>query len=306
MRISLNTQMSTTLLNLDNQQEQIDQYTQQLSSGTTLSCASDDPYGWAQVMNVKQNVREYDSFVSNVKFATNWGQTTESCLNQLSDLLSQAKQLAISASSANMSSQSSTLATEANGILQDALNLANSQYGDQYIFAGTSTSTAPYSIDSSGNVTYSGDTNYIQVKTATGSATGSSTAVNLTGDDVFSFTSGGQTENVLHELWVLQNAISTGDTSTVSSSITTLTDAFTHVNDELTQTGSQLDNLTTLQSAISAVQTNSADTLSNIQDTDVAATTTKLDAVQTAYEAALKVTSSLTGLNLATILSSTG
>ena len=81
-----------------------------------------------------------------------------------------------------------------NAILQQAVSLANSQYGDQYIFGGTNTTTAPYSIDVSGNVTYSGDSNSIQVKTGTSSAAdGGSTAVNLTGDEVFSYTSGGST-----------------------------------------------------------------------------------------------------------------
>jgi flagellin-like hook-associated protein FlgL len=129
--------------------------------------------------------------------------------------------------------------------------------------------------------------------------------VNLTGDDVFSFSSGGSTQNVLQAIWTLGNAIKTGDTATVSSSITTLNDAFNHINDELTTTGNQLSNLTAQQSAITAIQTNNQSTLSNLQDTDVAGATTKLTLVQTAFEAALKITSSLTSLNLASILSTT-
>jgi flagellar hook-associated protein 3 FlgL len=299
-------QTDQTLTSLNDQQEQINQLSQQISSGQKYSSPSDDPYSWAQAMNLNQGVREYNSFVSNINFATGWGQATESSLTQLSDLVSQAKQLAISASSGNTASQSAALATEVNGVLQQALSTANTQYEGQYIFSGTSTTATPYTIDSSGNVTYHGDTNYIQVKTGTSSAAaGGATAVNLTGDDVFSFSSGGSTQNVLQAIWTLGNAIKTGDTATVSSSITTLNDAFNHINDELTTTGNQLSNLTAQQSAITAIQTNNQSTLSNLQDTDVAGATTKLTLVQTAFEAALKITSSLTSLNLASILSTT-
>ena len=69
-------------------------------------------------------------------------------------------------------SQSAALASEVSGILQQAVTLANSQYGDQYIFGGTSTATAPFSIDATGNVTYNGNSNYIQVKTSTSDAAG--------------------------------------------------------------------------------------------------------------------------------------
>ena len=97
MRITLSMQINATLLTLNDQQEQITQLSQQISSGLKLTSASDDPYAWAQAMNIKQSLREYNSFLSGINFATGWGQATESALNQLSDLVSQAKQVAISA-----------------------------------------------------------------------------------------------------------------------------------------------------------------------------------------------------------------
>ncbi|MGC9964841.1 MAG: flagellar hook-associated protein FlgL [Syntrophobacteraceae bacterium] len=307
MRITLNTQTNETLLTLNDQQEQINSLSQQISSGVRLSSASDDPYSWARAMNVKQGLREYNSFVNNINFATGWDQATESALNQLSDLVSQAKQVAISAASGNSTSESAALSTEVNGILNQAVNMANSQYGDQYIFGGTSTTTSPYSIDASGNVTYNGDQNYIQVKTSTSSVSdGGSTVVNLTGDEVFSYSSGANSLNVLHEIWDLGNAIKTGDSAKIGDKLTTLNDAFTHINNELTTIGCKLSDLSTKQSAITAFTTTETGTLSNLQDTDVAAATTKLTQVQTAFEAALKVTASLSGLNLASYLSSTG
>ena len=298
------------MLTLNDQQEQINQLSQQISSGVTLSSPSDDPSDWAQVMNINQGLQEYSSILSGISFGTGWGQATSSALNQLSNLVSQAQQIAVSAGSATGTSNSANLATEVNGILQQAVDLANSQYGDQYIFGGTSTSSAPYSIDNStGAVTDSGDQNSILVKTGTCDASGGgSTAVNLTGNDVFSFSSGGQTLNVLQVIWGLGQALQSGDSATISSDINTLNDAYNHINNESAINGTMLSELTNQQSAINAIQTNEKTTLSGLQDTDVAEATTELTRVQTAFQAALKVTGMLDNLNLSSYLaaSSTG
>jgi flagellar hook-associated protein 3 FlgL len=149
MRITLGMQTSEALLSINDQQEQITNLSQQIASGVTLSSASDNPYDWAQAMNIKQGLGEYKSILSGINFGTGWCQATESALNQLSNLVSQAQQIAISATSGTETTQGATLANEVNGILQQAVTLANSQYGDQYIFAGTGTSSAPFSIDDS-------------------------------------------------------------------------------------------------------------------------------------------------------------
>jgi len=305
MRITLNMQTSGALLDINNQQEQITQISQQIASGVTLSSPSDDPYAWAQTMNINQGLKEYNSILSGVNFATGWGQATDSSLSQLSSLVSQAQQIAVSATSATGTNQSAALASQVSGILQQAVTLANSQYGDQYIFGGTSTTSAPFSIDNStGAVTYSGNSSYIQVKTSTSGASDSSTAINLTGNDVFTYTSGGNSLNVLQEIWGLGQDIQNGNSAAISSDITTLNDAFNHINGESAVNGATLSDLTNQQSAINVIQTNEKSTLSSLQDTDMAAATTKLEQAQTAYQAALQVTGILDNLNLASLLTS--
>ena len=305
MRITLNMQTSEALLTINDQQEQITQLSQQIASGVTLSSPSDDPYAWAQAMNINQRLKEYNSILSGINFATGWGRATDSALNQLSNLVSQAQQIAISATSAMETNQTAALAGEVNGIVQQAVTLANSQYGNQYIFGGTSTGSAPFSIDdSTGAITYSGNSNYIQVKTSTSDASGRSTTVNLTGNDVFTYTSGGNVGNVLQTIWGLGQAIQNGDTTTIGSDLTSLNDAFDHINTESALSGATLSELTNQQSAINVIQTNEKSTLSNLQDTDMAAATTKLEQAQIAYQAALQVTGILDNLNLASLLTS--
>ncbi len=305
MRITLGMQTNETLLNLNDQQDQINTLSQEISSGKQLLSPSDNPDSWSQIMSTNQTIREYNSFLSNVNFATGWGQTTESALNELSGLLSQAKQVAISAGSSTGTAESGALATQVNGILQQALSIANTQYDNQYIFAGTATDTAPYSINSStGAVTYNGNTGPIEVKTNMSSAADPGmTTVNLNGEAVFGGSTSSGGSNVLNDIWSLEQAITSGNSSGISNSITTLGNDFNQINNQLTTVGSQLSTLTSQQSALNTMVTNEKGVLSNLQDTDIASATVKLSQAQTAFQAALQVTSLLDNLNLSSILS---
>jgi flagellar hook-associated protein 3 FlgL len=296
--------MSTgeTLQNLNNQQEQIDTISQEISSGVKLTAPSDDPQSWSEAMNTTQNIREYNSFVSNINFGTGWGQATEASLNQLSTLVTQAKSIAESADSAVGSTESTTLASQVGGILNQALNLANSQYDGQYIFSGTATTTQPYTIDTStGAVTYNGNSASIMVKTATGT-TSDMSSVNLSGQAVLGGSTSGGGSNVLNDIWNLQNALATGNTAGISASVTTLGNDFNQLNTQLGTIGTTLAGFTSQQTALSTVITNAQGVLSNYQDTDVAAATISMSKAQAVYQAALEVTSTLDNMNLPSIL----
>ncbi|MDR3557624.1 MAG: flagellin [Syntrophobacteraceae bacterium] len=306
MRITLGMSTDETLLNLNDQQDQINTLSQQISSGKQLNAASDNPYSWSQAMNTTQTLREYNSFLSNVNFATGWGNATESALSQFSTLLTQAKSVAESATSAVGQSQSATFASEAGGILQQAMVLANAQYNGQYIFSGTATDTQPFSMDSTtGDVTYNGNSSAIGVKTSvSGVSGGGTTAVNLAGDAVFggsTTTAGGS--NMLKDIYDLQQALSSGDSAQIGNSFTTLGNDFNQVNNQLTTIGTTMSGLTNQQTALNTMLTNEKGVLSNYQDTDVAAATVKLSTAQTAFQAALQVTTLLDKLNLASIIS---
>jgi flagellar hook-associated protein 3 FlgL len=309
MRISFNMQSGQTLQTLNDKQEQINTLSQELSTGVKLSTPADDPYSWAQSMNTKQGLREYDSILNNITFATGWQQTADSALTQISGLVSQAKQTAISALGASGTQKSTALATQLDGILQQTENLANSQYNGQYIFAGTLTGAAPFSIDAStGNYVYNGDAGTVNVRTDRSIVTnGGSTTINLTGSYALSYTAGGTTTNALQDIADLKKAILAGDTATISSKITSLDVAFNTVNNAAAVNGARLSALDTQKAAIGVFQTNDQGNLSNLQDTDIAGATTKLQQAQMAFQAALQVTSMLQKLNLASVLgASTG
>ncbi|MFZ2445584.1 MAG: flagellin [Syntrophobacteraceae bacterium] len=302
MRISFAVEKEKTLLWINQRKEEISRLTNAVSSGKKLTAPSDAPAFWAQAMGLKQGLREYDSVLGNIDFAVGWNQATDAALNNVSDLISHASQIAISATSATGSDQRAALASELDAIIEEMLKDANSQYGDQYVFAGTDNGSAPFSIDdSTGVVTYAGDEGAVAVRTDRGAD--SAQTVNLTGAQAFSYSSGGSTLNVIHEVWELKQAVSSADSTAINAKLGTLDDAFNAISQQSAIVGSRLSGLDNRKSAISLIKTNTEGRLSDIEDTDLAEGLTRLQQQTTAFEAALQVTALVDDLNLANLLS---
>jgi flagellar hook-associated protein 3 FlgL len=301
MRISFAMQTGTTIQSLDSQQQEITSLSNAISSGNKMTSPSDDPYSWARSMDVKHGLQEYDSVLQNVSFATGWNNTTDSALNQLNNLVSQARQAAISATSPTGTAQTNALTSQIDGIIKQAVNIMNSQYGNQYVFGGSATGTPPYSIDSSGNVTYNGDSNAVNIRTQRGN--GTPTAINVTGTAVTSYPSGGSPTDLFTELNGLKQAIASGNQANTTSKLTTLQDAMDNISNQSSLTGNRLANFSTQTSAINSLKTNDQSTLSDLSDTDLTSAVVKLQQQQTAYQAAAKATGLMGSLSLANLLS---
>jgi flagellar hook-associated protein 3 FlgL len=298
MRITFATQKDTALLSFNQNQDEINRLTTAISTGNKFTSPGDDPSSWSQSMDFRQGVREYDSILNNIDYATGWNQSTDSALNQVSNLISQAKQAAVEAEGPAGMNDPSALVSSLDGVIQQMLTAVNSQYGDQYIFSGTAGSTTPpFTLDdTTGVVTYSGDSGQINVRTDKG-GTGSFT-VNLSGDQAFNFQSGGSTLNVIQEVWQLKQAISTGDTTTIEAKLGTLDTAFQYIGEQSVITGSRESTLAGQKSAIDAFKTDSQTRLSDLSDTDMADAITQLQQHKTAYQAALQVTGMMDNLSL--------
>lgn len=303
MRISFAMQTGTTIQSLDDQQQQITTLSNAISSGNSMTSPSDDPYAWARSMNIKQGLTEYDSILQNVNYATGWNNTTDSALNQLSNLVSEARQVAISATSPTGTAQTDALVSQVDGIIKQAVNVMNSQYGDQYVFGGSKTSNPPYSIDSSDDVTYNGDPNAVSIRTQKGSST--PTTINVTGDSVTSYLSSGSPTDLFGELSSLKQAISSGDQNTIMQKLTTLQDAMDNISSQSSIAGNRLSNFSNQTTAINSLKTNDQSTLSDLSDTDMTTAIVKLQQQQTAYQAAAKAIGMADSLSLANLLSST-
>ena len=196
------------------------------------------------------------------------------------------------------SQDTDTLKTEAESALSNLSSLLNTQYGGRYLFAGSSTETAPVDTSSySATSTTTADTSYYQGNDDLASVrvSGSRTITYGVTADNSAF------EQAMRAISVVANG-GTLDSSTISSALDLTTqalDAVTGVQTRMSLTSSQLE------SAIN-VQTNFQDAAStassSLTDVDVAAVTAQISTYQTQLEASYSAISKIQSLSLVNYL----
>lgn len=300
MRISFITLQNSLVSQVNQQTEDLAKLAEESSSGLRLSTPSDDPLAYSQAMNLTQQLSEYDTFSTNISFATSWNESSES---SISDMIEQVRSAITTAVSAvNDTTDSTTPISNAEtiqGILDQVLTLTNTQYDGRYLFGGTADlkTTQAFTMDSSGNVTYNGNDGDLVVRTGTGST--NKMTVNIAGQDLIYYTdSSGTTTNILTTLYNLKQAISSSDTSAIQRYEADLGLAMDQLSSVESTVGARLNRLDSQSSTLENLSTSKESARSDLRDADYASVLTQLTQKQTAYSATLQVISTLSSLSL--------
>ncbi len=167
MQISTNEFLLGSLGDLLAQQSNINQLNQQISTGQTILDATTDPAGAGEALGLASGINRLTYDAGNAQAATQGIQSGLSALQQVSTLIDQLRQTALQGGNAGTSDASrQALVSTAQSGLQQLVQLANSQdAGGRYIFAGTSTNSAPFETLPSGQIVFNGDggTNSLEV-----------------------------------------------------------------------------------------------------------------------------------------------
>ncbi|MBN2515996.1 MAG: flagellar hook-associated protein FlgL [Deltaproteobacteria bacterium] len=147
MRVSESMKYSTMIDNLYKVQSSYNELMEKMASGKSLNRPSDDPLGMSRVLDYRESKASIEQYRENIDSSKGWLTMTESVLSSVNDLLINAKEIAISQSTATASAETRSIAVvSVEQLIDEMLSLANSQYGDRYLFSGTKTSSdAPFS-----------------------------------------------------------------------------------------------------------------------------------------------------------------
>ncbi|MCM2351611.1 MAG: flagellar hook-associated protein FlgL [Bacteriovoracaceae bacterium] len=122
---------------------------------------SDDPVGNVELLAIRSQNIDAGQYLRNLNFAQTQLSYTENVLEELTDLLVKAKELAIGQASSIYSPEiRQGVSKEIHQIRQQVLSLANKRMGNRYIFSGQKVLTRPF--DQHGK--YNGDTNKINIE----------------------------------------------------------------------------------------------------------------------------------------------
>lgn len=163
--------------------------TAQLTSGHKIMKITDDPIASVNILNTNKQLGQIETFEKNVGMATAELGALDDLLDLANGYLSQAWDKAVQANNQTYGNDSlKALKVEIDEITKTMVDLANTQYNDNYIFSGANTKTQTYTLDDDGNVIYNGtpqdNPEYIR---QTEVADGVFETINTTGDKVFGY-----------------------------------------------------------------------------------------------------------------------
>jgi len=309
--ISTSASYQSVLLNIMNAQstEQTDQ--QQYSTGK-LGNDLEAFSGVASQVTAAQSLQaQTNTFVQNNSALGDQLTVQDQTLSQVATITENARTAVADAVSTG---DASSLTTELQSQLSQAVSALNTQFNGQYLFSGGATGTAPVatstsvtSITNPGGVAaafQNGDEPTQSRIDADTRITTGFTASSV-GTDLFNalsavstYMQAQQTANGGQPITTL----SATQTATLTGLLSNFDSAYTAVNNQVAQNGLVQDQVSATQTSLQARQTALTNTLGDLTDVDQAQAATNLQLAQTALQASAQVFSTLNSTSLLSLL----
>ncbi len=255
---------------------------EELSTGRRVNLPSDDPAAFASDIQNQAEQSSVDQYLQNTSNLEGLFQTADSTLSSVVSSLNQAISLGTEGANGTQSlSDQQALAAQVQSIQQQMVQLANTSYQGSYIFAGTASTTKPFTLDSTqaDGVTYNGNTNTNSAQIADGR----DIQTNVPGSQIFLASNG----NVFLSLQQLVTALNNGDTTAIGDATTALGTALNSVSEQREFYGSAGQELTSNQTFLQQEQVNLQSQETTLVGADMAQAATDLSQATTTHDAAL-------------------
>jgi flagellar hook-associated protein 3 FlgL len=188
----INPSAQVFLANVSSLTNQINQLTNEASSGLKISQPSDDPGDMVTLQQLRSEIDSNQQVTNNMAPVLSNTQAAEQALQTAVNLVSQATNLATQGSnSLTSATQDQALAQQVGNILQQLVGLANSQANGKFIFSGDQSQSPSYTLNTSSPT---GVTALLSNPTATqqiADSNGTTFPVSLTAQQIFDDQSGG-------------------------------------------------------------------------------------------------------------------
>ncbi|MBC3763792.1 flagellin N-terminal helical domain-containing protein [Quadrisphaera oryzae] len=310
----------------------------QISSGKKITKPSDDPSGTVSSLALRQQLRLNDMYQTQADDGTSWLNAQDTALQTTSHLLTAARTDVVAALNAGFQNDGSRTATavDIDGIRSSILALANSQYMGRNLFAGTAggaavtataasvttppptgspagtpptytpavytwSATGPTAADDSPVQRQIDAQSFVRVDTNGAQIFGTDTAANgqTAGQSVFSLL-----QQISDELKSPKSTGTTTDPATgtpgtcLPDLLTKLDGAISKVLTGLADVGARTNRLQRAQEVATSSKYDLTDQLSKVEDVDLPSSMIQMSLQDTAYKAALQVTSKVLNTSL--------
>jgi len=281
MRVTNKMMTDTVSANLFRQANRLLDAQEVVASEKIINRPSDIPIGMGKILDYRKAISSMEQYQRNVTRGKMWAEHTEVVLDEVNDLLRQAKEIAIAqAEGTSERDDRATAAEQVKNIYDQVMQLANTKLDGRYMFAGHQTGTVPFTHDAAYNATYHGDAGEIRI------VLGENTDLAINADGVQLFDNGTDTFDVLRQLKdALENPVySQAD---ISNQIQPLIGAGTQVEIVRSEGATNYTRLELTESQLEILKLNVGSMLSETEDADMAQAIINLKNQETAYETAL-------------------
>ncbi len=301
-RITNQMSAQMTLAGIESSLDRLDTTQQELSSGKSINQPSDNPSGTSLALQLNTQLSNLTSYSNNVTDGTGWATAQSSALSDITNCVQRIQELTTEAANGTQSTADmQASAQEVNQLIDQVKSDANTQYNGQYVFSGSTTSTAPYA--SGTDDTYAGNSG--QVTRTIGPNTSLTVSANLSGALGNGQTVSGQPAGdglLLNTLRNVADDMQSGNSSAVNSDLSGLTSGLNSLGGLSATVGATTDRLQMAGSRIQTLQSDDTQVLSNTQDADMATTEISYSTQQAALTAALQAGASIVQQSLMNFL----
>ena len=293
MRITNNTLSENIVRQIQQLGSQQAKLQTQVASGQRIFNPEDDPTAVGRVLNLESEQRQIAQYLRNADRALELSQASYSGLQQIKKVSDRASEIGTLGTGAVSADVRQAYASELNQLIEQTLQLTNTKFRNDYLFAGSNVDQTPF--------------------TATRDAQGKVVSVAYTGNDerpsiqlsenasIEPGTSGPTNTGLrdfLSSMIALRDALSAGD----SPAITSAQDGLIAGEDMLVSALAEHGGLQTRIEANQSQQQDRADNLESLvageTDADLPSTIVRLNQTQTAYQAALQSAANIMKISL--------
>ncbi|HEY6489180.1 MAG: flagellin [Terracidiphilus sp.] len=281
MRINSN-MVPDILADLQQSQSTLNMALQQVATGKSVNVPSDNPAAAADMVQNTVETSNVDQYTKNVTGELSMVQSADSALSTVVSSLTQAISLGTEgATGTNSAANQQAIAQQVQGILAGVVTQANLSYQGNYLFAGTASTTTPYTADPSSpsGYTYNGNNNTNSVMVGDNT----SIQVNLPGSQIFS----NSTTNVLQSLSSLVTALQSGNSASISTATNAVTTALNYVDQQRVFYANAEGQLNSQDTYLQQETVNLSTQQTSLVGVDMAQAATQLSQAETDNSAAL-------------------
>jgi flagellar hook-associated protein 3 FlgL len=280
-RVTQNMITSRSMVNLQGSLGRLARTQEQLSTGRVINRPSDDPVGTTTAMRLRSSLAQTAQHQRNAEDGAGWLQIVDTTLSGATALVRKAKELGLQGvNGANSATANAALGQEVARVRDALLSAANTTYLGRPIFGGVTSGSTAYD----GTGTYQGSSGAGVMRTI---ATGDRVRVDQ--DAVATFGPGGA--DVFADLEQLSLDLTTGNLAGIRTGLDAMDTGLQRLTSALADVGTRANRLDRAVQAAKDATLTQTQSLTEVENVDLAAATMELKMQEVAYQAALGATS---------------